>query len=306
MLYEVHKFSKFIHGCSVLLPEDVQSVPYWVDDVSLRDSIVASGGQRILVDETQDVGPGSNELYEHLLPFGNRVDDRRETAAGRTSNSAVLASGGAGALNSQRMQRNMSGGAAVGAEYYNEADQEDEEILCGDWCGPSAPEGEGNSVGWCFPFCSRNNNAGYAENSVIAPTSVQKIEPKVFFANERTFLSWMRYSILLASVASGLLAFASDNDDETGKGFTIVYAFALLFVALLFCAYALHVFLWRADRIKTRIPGRWDDPRGPLLLGSVLVLVLALNFCLQLYELVIHLHHHNQSSTHNNSTTAEL
>lgn len=42
MLHEVHKFSKFIHGCAVLLPDQVQAVPYWIDDESIRDSIIAS------------------------------------------------------------------------------------------------------------------------------------------------------------------------------------------------------------------------------------------------------------------------
>ena len=53
MLYEVHKFSKFLHGCATLLAEDVMSVPYWVDDVSLRNSIAASGAEWILVKENE-------------------------------------------------------------------------------------------------------------------------------------------------------------------------------------------------------------------------------------------------------------
>ena len=39
MLMEVHKFSKFIHGCAVLLPDEVLAVPYWIDDISLAQSI---------------------------------------------------------------------------------------------------------------------------------------------------------------------------------------------------------------------------------------------------------------------------
>ena len=42
LLTEVHKSSKFIHGTAVLFPELVQSVPYWIDDESIRDSIAAS------------------------------------------------------------------------------------------------------------------------------------------------------------------------------------------------------------------------------------------------------------------------
>merc|ERR1711871_1462697 len=79
MLYEVHKFSKFIHGCATLLPEDVQAVPYWVDDASLVESIIASGAKHILtsVDDEEDefgdreaAGPGANQIYPHLPPHG--------------------------------------------------------------------------------------------------------------------------------------------------------------------------------------------------------------------------------------------
>ena len=42
MLVQVHKFSKFIHGTSVLLPDMVQAVPYWIDDESIRKSIIQS------------------------------------------------------------------------------------------------------------------------------------------------------------------------------------------------------------------------------------------------------------------------
>ena len=33
-----------------------------------------------------------------------------------------------------------------------------------------------------------------------------KIEPKVFFANERTFLAWLHMSITLAAIAIGIVA----------------------------------------------------------------------------------------------------
>lgn len=41
-LTEVHKFSKFIHGTCTLFPELVQAVPYWVDDESVRPSMLSS------------------------------------------------------------------------------------------------------------------------------------------------------------------------------------------------------------------------------------------------------------------------
>lgn len=63
MLLEVHKFSKFIHGCAVLLPEDVRAMPYWIDDVTLADSIHSSGAGRIL-----EKSVGANQEYRELLP----------------------------------------------------------------------------------------------------------------------------------------------------------------------------------------------------------------------------------------------
>lgn len=42
MVTEVYKFSKFIHGGAVLLTELVAAAPYWIDDVSIRDSVNAS------------------------------------------------------------------------------------------------------------------------------------------------------------------------------------------------------------------------------------------------------------------------
>ena len=130
-----------------------------------------------------------------------------------------------------------------------------------------------NICGWMFPFCSRHN-----DEPLLAPTSIQKIEPKVFFANERTFLHWLHHGVILSVIASGILAFSQ----ETGQSWGEFYAMLLLPLSLGFCIYALNTFLWRADRIKTRIPGRWDDAFGPLFLGSCLVLVLSINFVVKL------------------------
>ncbi|KAG0061758.1 GTPase regulator Nrf1, partial [Podila epicladia] len=40
-----------------------------------------------------------------------------------------------------------------------------------------------------------------------------RVEPKVFFANERTFLSWLNFTVLLGSLSIGLLNFG----DRVGR-----------------------------------------------------------------------------------------
>lgn len=264
LLYECHKYSKYVHGCCVLLPEDVRSVPYWVDDASLRESIIASGGKRILVENDVGTGPGANEIYSHLLPFGDAAHDRTETAVGRAATSALASKGVIGAEATKGV---LGGPGLFNDQYLDEADFLDDE--------------DNNCCSWMFPFCSRNN--GYSM-AIVAPTSIQKIEPKVFFANERTFLHWLHHGVILSTIASGILAFS----EETGEKWGEVYALIMLVISLGFCVYALHVYLWRMAQIRSRIPGRWDDPMGPMFLGSLLALVLAVNFCTKLYEISMH------------------
>ena len=258
LLYECHKYSKYVHGCCVLLQDDVRAVPYWVDDVSLRDSIIASGGKRILAEDS-GIGPGANEVYSHMLPFGDTNNDRTDSAVGRTASSAMASKGLIGAKASK-------GGPGL----FNETEYMDEEAYLDD-----EPEG---CCSWMFPFCSRSNNYGM---EVVAPTSIQKIEPKVFFANERTYLHWLHHGVILSTIASGILAFS----DESGERWGEIYALFLLVLSLGFCVYALHVYLWRAAQIRNRIPGRWDDPWGPMVLGALLVLILAVNFSTKLFEI---------------------
>ena len=208
----------------------------------------------------------ANEQYSHLLPFGN-VKEPKLDAKGRTANTASLLESG-GAVGDKK----TSPPRATADQYYAGADVSDEEIVynatvqgcCEDTC-----------AGWLFPFCSGANE------DVLAPTSIQKIEPKVFFANERTFLHWLHAGVTLYTIAAGILAFASDTNSLSAHW----YAMALLPISLGFCLYALHLFLWRAEKIKTRIPGRWDDSRGPLILGAILASVLFINFVMKCSEI---------------------
>jgi uncharacterized membrane protein YidH (DUF202 family) len=61
-----------------------------------------------------------------------------------------------------------------------------------------------------------------------------KVEPKVFFANERTFLAWMHISIILAGASIAILAF-SDNTN-VGKQ---IYGLIMLPVAISFVVYSM-------------------------------------------------------------------
>ncbi len=76
-----------------------------------------------------------------------------------------------------------------------------------------------------------------------------KIEPKVFFANERTFLSWMNMSVTLATISLAVVAFGDSS--RVSK----VYGLVLLPIAIGFVGYSLYSFIRRAGMIRRKDPG---------------------------------------------------
>lgn len=106
-----------------------------------------------------------------------------------------------------------------------------------------------------------------------------KIEPKVFFANERTFLSWMHSATYLSAAAMGIIAYADDNP------WSQVYGLTLLPVALGFIVYAMNQFLKRLNMIKVKHPGPYLDEKGPLVLTILLMISIIGNFTIKLYSI---------------------
>ncbi|KAI8901428.1 VTC domain-containing protein [Globomyces pollinis-pini] len=100
-----------------------------------------------------------------------------------------------------------------------------------------------------------------------------RVEPKVFFANERTFLSWLHFCIVLGGLALGLLNFGDTVGQISGLVFTVV--------AMMFMIYALFLYQWRAEKIRNRDPGPYDDRVGPTILVISLFFAIVANFYLK-------------------------
>eukprot|EP00744_Colponema_vietnamica_P000829 GILI01001439.1.p1 GENE.GILI01001439.1~~GILI01001439.1.p1 ORF type:complete len:179 (+),score=47.39 GILI01001439.1:82-618(+) len=116
---------------------------------------------------------------------------------------------------------------------------------------------------------------GAADKKICVP---QKIDPKTFFANERTFLKWLSISVLIGAMALTLLNF-SDSDSDGAQ----LAGLVLLPVSISYMLYSLMVFRNRANKIYLREPMRYDDTRGPTILVIILAVavLLATTFSLQ-------------------------
>ena len=115
-------------------------------------------------------------------------------------------------------------------------------------------------------------------NDTVAQIVPQKMEPKLIFANERTFIKWLHMAVLLSSSSIAVLAFSAHNSDAEK------YALMLLPVALIFTVYAVWTFSWRNDMIVHRDAARWDDPLGPVLLTVLLIFAMSVQFMVTLWK----------------------
>jgi len=97
-----------------------------------------------------------------------------------------------------------------------------------------------------------------------------RVEPKVFFATERTFLSWLEFSILLGSIAATLLNFGDGLSHYSAWGFT--------FLAIASLLYSLGIYLWRVRMIRRRRTGGYHDWFGPSVLCAGLLAAVVVSF----------------------------
>jgi uncharacterized membrane protein YidH (DUF202 family) len=103
-----------------------------------------------------------------------------------------------------------------------------------------------------------------------------KVEPKTFFANERTMLSWLQMSVTLGTIGSALLTIDSSGSSLAGM--------VLLPVAVLFAVYAVFTFHWRGRGIATKDSTvGFHDMVGPTVLGGVLAASLTMVFFVHLF-----------------------
>ena len=161
--------------------------------------------------------------------------------------------------NENALKRGLSFLCCVAESEKAWADGEDE----GDAKYESVAGGRGTGIG------------SAADKRICVP---QKIDPKTFFANERTFLKWLSISVLVGLMSITLLSFSDASSDGA-----IFAGLSLLPVSILFMLYSLYIFRDRANKIYMREPMRYDDTRGPTMLVVVLgtAMLLATMFSLQ-------------------------
>ena len=123
-----------------------------------------------------------------------------------------------------------------------------------------------------------------------------RVEPKVYFAAERTFLSWvslrypslpqnilikrkLEFSIYIGSIAATLLNFGAK---PSRASFVAAGAFSV--VAILSLLYSVGIYLYRSQSIRRRKAIKYHDKYGPTALCGVLFVAVSLNAVFELKQ----------------------
>ncbi|KAI5171997.1 hypothetical protein PAEPH01_1721, partial [Pancytospora epiphaga] len=93
-----------------------------------------------------------------------------------------------------------------------------------------------------------------------------RVEPKIHFANERTFLKWIKFAIFLGGVGTTMLI--------VGDRGASLFGLMLTLVAVIFSLYALYLWYWRSQRIYTYDLNPYDDRYGPT--GLIVMYIVAM------------------------------
>lgn len=106
-----------------------------------------------------------------------------------------------------------------------------------------------------------------------------RIEPKVYFAAERTFLSWLEFSIYIGMIAIALLNF---GPKPTAIHFLASAAFGL--VAIFTLMYSVFVYLYRVNAMRNRKNARYFDRVGPTVLCVAMFVAVGLNMGFEVWD----------------------
>jgi uncharacterized membrane protein YidH (DUF202 family) len=103
------------------------------------------------------------------------------------------------------------------------------------------------------------------------PSDGIPVNPKGYFANERTFLHWINLTVIIGGVGIGLLNFGDSMAQISGLVFS--------FFSIIIMFYSLYKYLQRSDLLEKKQKGNdYMDEKGSIALIFIVLSAVAINF----------------------------
>ncbi|KAI1428513.1 VTC domain-containing protein [Xylaria sp. FL1777] len=269
LVYSTPKFSKFVHGVASLFEDYVNNLPFWLSDL---ETDIRKDPQQAHEEEEQRRARQAEDAQA--------VDSLLGTSAMRSSYKPAASSPVAKSYLSERAALEARAAKPVDGSGDRSGEADDEN---------GAPESSDTRRDYgtltsVFPGFSLSRYARSKRQRDQLPEGVTKpevwlknqgplqIEPKVWLANERTFLKWQHICMLLGSLALGLYTAAGGNvvAEVMGVAYVLIAVSAGLWGNLM-----LHR---RRVMIVERSGKDFDNMIGPLAISVALMIALILNF----------------------------
>jgi len=247
-IMEAHKFSKFLTGAAAF--NRVQTLPWWSDhplfEPLFQEKMTEKKGSEENGGGGSILSNGQNEAVLSDVPLGNgssatKTIVRRSVPPSEvepTISPTVLNKSPAPAGKSPPLQRFLSFRVETGQTQMRRS----------------------------LARLSFQSSSGVKKGEKKGV----RVEPKSYFANERTFIQWISASLLLVTI-SELLLVMHDIDGHTGPRRA---GLALILCAMIVAVYALLVYYRRVHLLQGGRPYGYVDHAGPAFLTGVLLFAI--------------------------------
>lgn len=276
LLKEEPRFSKFVHGVAVLFEDHVNSFPFWLSD--LETDIRKDPETAFQEEQDKKARQAENEAAVGSF-IGSKSASSFQRAVGSPAGKKAFEQG------QHQHQQSASGDHETPPrEEPQPAEQETNPLI--------HQEPQPNSVLSSLLSLPPFSNSKYARahrtpsqppvslppgihhpGTLIKDQAPLKVEPKVWLANQRTFIKWQHVSVLLASLSLGLYN-AAGEDNGVARGLAVVYTAIAVFAG----GWGWWMFVTRSRMIEERSGRDFDNVLGPVVVCGGLVVALVVNF----------------------------
>lgn len=274
----VPKFSKFIHGVATLLYDKVDSIPFWLPqmDVDIRKPPIQThiDISRPVREEDNEDEVEDEEQEDECDNNDDESDDALIAAMMEApGNSLDIEEGGYGSITRDVTSQIDPNSRSVNAIYYerkirnayNKLSKKYYQIM-----GSIDHYFNGDQV-FKVPKDTIFDTEVKAPDGKTICVPV-RVEPKVYFATERTFLSWMSIAIFLGGVSTTLVTYGSPT--------TMIASIGFFITALIVIIHSTIVYASRVVNIRQKKAVNYEDKLGPQLVSICLILsILFTYFC---------------------------